>query len=346
MASVAPAPPPPPGASPSPSSTSRSPQPTPGAPTTQPPPSPAPEGFFLSTPGATAGRSKGQRWRDASPSSGSSSVEPPSFKDVLLGGGGSPPLAAPSAAAASSGHLRAAASYAATAPPRAPVRITLRPCDRRARPAGAAPPDRDGWVASESRRRRRERRQRALPPGGQSRRIFVAAASTACPLLTRPRPAVPVRGALLAGVWGIALPPAHPGIPAPLLTVGSWSGVLKSRRRRDRRPCSLRLPLVAERARSLRPRAMARSTSVSGVVRGGRVPRRVRLSRVMISARKMTLLFTLSRSLPSGMRRLVSFLLRPSQDAFSTGRIGSPAARMPCVALWPSPGLEVLTTPG
>jgi hypothetical protein len=172
----------------------------------------------------------------------------------------------------------------------------------------------------------------------------VGAASTVCPLLTRPHPATPVRGASLAGVWDIALMTVHPGIPA--LSVGSWCGALRSRRRRDRRTCGLRLPLVADRVRRLRPRAVAGSTGVSDVARGGRVPRRVRLPRVMIPPRMKTLLPTPSRSLPSGPRRPMSLLVRPSQGAFSIGRFGSPAARTPCAALWSSPGLVAQASAG
>ena len=170
-------PPPPPGASPSTSSTSRSPQPTPGASTTHPPPSPVPEGPSSSTPGATVGRSKDQRWRDASPSpSPGPSAKSRSFMDVLVRGDGLSALAVPPARSAdkalslgragptadatSSACPRAAASSSDTAPARAPVRIILRPRDQRVHLAGAAPPDRDGWVTSESRRRRRDRCRR------------------------------------------------------------------------------------------------------------------------------------------------------------------------------------------
>ena len=162
LVAPAPAPPPPPGAHPFPSScsTSRSPLPIPGAPTTQPPPSPAPEG----SPFVTAGRSKDQRWRDASPSSECFSDDgSPSYKDVLLSSGVLSAHAAPSAAAAPRA-LAPSAAAASSARPRAPTRIVLRPRDRHVRPAGVIILDRDGWVTSENRRARRERRRRRLLP--------------------------------------------------------------------------------------------------------------------------------------------------------------------------------------
>uniref|UniRef100_A0A0Q3VBW0 Uncharacterized protein n=1 Tax=Setaria italica TaxID=4555 RepID=A0A0Q3VBW0_SETIT len=123
------------------------------------PPSSSPP--FL--PRGTAGRSKGQRWRDDSPllADSSDALSPLprrsiSFKEALLKGVDST-LQAPCTA-----RRESSVAVSQGAPGGGPPRIVLRPEDSSGM-VDLRAPDRDGWWSVEGRRRRRERWRQARP---------------------------------------------------------------------------------------------------------------------------------------------------------------------------------------